>query len=91
MSGSACSCRHGPPKKTRIKSETIGNFDYAVHAAKVLENVFGKVCGFCPRRDRNACRLIMTSIFGTESDGPVVGCETTKPLVSSLLQKNPIK
>ena len=46
MSGSACSYRHGPTKKRRIKSETIGNFDYAVRAAKVLENVFGKVCEF---------------------------------------------
>jgi hypothetical protein len=32
----------------------------------------------------------MTSIFGTESDSPVAGCETTKPLVSSLVQKNAI-
>jgi hypothetical protein len=50
MIGSAGSYRHGPSKKMRIKSKTIGNFDYAVDAAKVLENVFGKVCGFglCP-------------------------------------------
>jgi hypothetical protein len=43
MIGSAGSYRHGPSKKRWIKSKTIGNFDYAVDAAKVLENVFGKV------------------------------------------------
>jgi hypothetical protein len=79
-----------PLKKTRIKSKTIGHFDHAIHAAKVLENIFGKVVGFGLRRHRNACGLIMTGKFATESDCPVVGCKTPKTLVSSLLQKNPI-
>ena len=74
----------------RIKSKTVGNFDYAVDAAEILENVFGKVSGFGLCWHRSACRLIMTSKFATERDGPVVGCETPKPLVGGLLQKNPI-
>ena len=61
--------------QTRIKSKAIGNFDRTVYAAKILDNFFAQVCRFSPRRHRNACGLIMTSILGTEGDGPVVGCD----------------
>src|ERR1700730_1213048 len=76
--------------QTRIKSKTIGSFDHTIDAAKILYNLFAQPCRFGLRRHRSTCGLIMNSVLGAESDGPVVGCETPKSLVSSLLKNNPI-